>query len=432
MKYKIERLQTIPGKRIIVVGGSSVPFALKSELIEQYLPDYQVVNFGMYANMGTVIMLDWAKAEVHEGDIFVLAPEQNQQALSCFFSGEDIWQASDGAFHQISLLSPQRYETLAAAFPSFAGKKLHYTIADAPSPNGIYAKSSFNDYGDISYSDRKNNIMTGGYNPNDLISFEKTVIDNNFIDEMNNFAREVTAQGAKVFYHFSPINAEALSPGTTPTDIDEYYNFLNQKLLFPILGNPHHCILESGWFYDSNFHLNASGATVYTKTFIEDLKLYLEDSSPTDIHFPAMPEMDYSLLEGDNSCIDSFTYQQQDNGWILNSLTESGRKLTEVILPCSYQGKPIIGMSESLFVGNTCIKKITIQPNIKILYDGMFQGCTQLQQLILTSDNPSDYAIGDQLMNGADFFICVPETAIDSYRRNYFWQKYASFFISTK
>ena len=60
MKYKMERLKTTEGPRIIVVGGSSVPFAMKSGLVEAYLPDYQVVDFGMYAGMGTVVMLDWA------------------------------------------------------------------------------------------------------------------------------------------------------------------------------------------------------------------------------------------------------------------------------------------------------------------------------------------------------------------------------------
>lgn len=41
----------------------------------------------MYAGMGTVVMLDWAQTQAREGDIFVIAPEQNAQTLSCFFSG---------------------------------------------------------------------------------------------------------------------------------------------------------------------------------------------------------------------------------------------------------------------------------------------------------------------------------------------------------
>ena len=124
MPDKLRLLEAVPDKRIVVIGGSSVPFALDSALLEKQLPDYRVVDFGMYADMGTVVMLDWAKREVHPGDLFIVAPEQNPQALSCYVGGEDVWQASDGAFGQLSLLPPERWEALAAAFPAFAGKKL--------------------------------------------------------------------------------------------------------------------------------------------------------------------------------------------------------------------------------------------------------------------------------------------------------------------
>ena len=153
----------------------------------------------------------------------------------------------------------------------------------------MYARSSFDGYGDIIYPDRTANIMSGGYNPNDLISFSRDVIAEDFVDALNDFARAVVAKGAKVVYHFPPMNAAALEPDTDQTAVDTYYDYLDGQLLFPILGDPNRCILDSGWFYDTNFHLNASGATVFTKLLIEDLKVYLEDTSPTDIALPSMP-----------------------------------------------------------------------------------------------------------------------------------------------
>lgn len=426
MKYKLQRLASTPGKRIVVIGGSSVPFSLKSELIEAHLPDYQVVDFGMYADMGTVVMLDFAKEYIHEGDIIILAPEQNAQTLSCHFSGEDVWQAVDGSFEMLSLISEKRYEALAADFPAFAGKKLRYALTGAPEVTGVYARSSFNEYGDISYPFREANILAGGHNPNDLISFEPEVPSPDFIDELNHFAREAVADGATVLYHFSPMNAAALAPGTTPDKINAYYDYLNELLLFPIIGNPHHCILDSGWFYDSNFHLNASGALVFTKLLIEDIKLWQKDSSVTAIALPSMPKPSITFTDGDNSDADCFTYTKSDNGWFINGLSETGQKETGLILPCIYEGEPVTGISDTLFAGNQLLQSVTFQPNISVLYDGMFDDCSSLKQLVLTGEDPSSYTVGDGLLEGGNFLIYVPENALDQYRRNYFWQKYDS------
>jgi len=61
-------------RKIVFVGGSSLPFGLRSDLIEQELPDYRVVNFGLYATLGTKLMMDLAKANIRQGDVIVLSP----------------------------------------------------------------------------------------------------------------------------------------------------------------------------------------------------------------------------------------------------------------------------------------------------------------------------------------------------------------------
>ena len=430
MPDKLRLLETAPGKRLVVIGGSSVPFALDSALLEEQLPDYRVVDFGMYADMGTVVMLDWAKREVRPGDLFIIAPEQNAQALSCYVGGEDVWQASDGEFRMIGMLPSRRWEALAAAFPAFAGKKLGYFLTGAPDPEGVYAKSSFNAYGDIGYPDREYNILAPGYDPNNTISFSRDVISPDFINELNGFAREVYARGGRVFYHFSPMNAAALAPGVTRSDVDGYYDFLQDQLLFPILGDPNRCILDSGWFYDSNFHLNASGAMIFTRLLAEDIKLWLEDTSPTVIPLPAMPAPPAAQIQGDDSDAGLFTYRREGGGWIAEGLTGEGRAAAELTVPTRYQGEPVTGIDRDLFAGNANLVRITLQPNAGILYDGMFRGCAGLRELVLTGERPSDYAVGDGLMDGARFMIYVPSGAADSYRRNYFWQAYDAWLFS--
>lgn len=483
MKYKMDRLKETASlteasnspaasRRVILVGGSSIPFGFKTALATEALPDLTFIDFGMYADMGTVVMLDWLMPYIKEGDLIFLCPEQNAQSLSCRFSGEDVWQAADGDFTLAASLLPKHFEKLAASFPGFAGKKCFYALFGAPQPTDIYARASFDTYGDISYPDRNANIMPLLYNPNDTISFSTDVITEDFLAEMNDFAAFAKKRGAQVYYRFSPMNALALSPDTESAAIDAYYDYLSGVLDFPILGNPHQSIMDSGWFYDTNFHLNDSGAVLFTKYLVEDLKLLYKDTSLTGISVPDMPApapassaakassatdtsdeaVEAPLFPASDTPIrlpsasgssqeaseetvpDSldtalekyYVYAENETktGYLITGLSEEGTKASSLSLPATIQGKPVTDLSPSLFSQAISLEELTIPAGFT-LYDGMFTGCKSFHRLILTAPSPSSYIIGDQLLEGADFLIYVPANALDTYQRNYSWQKYS-------
>ena len=68
--------------RLIIVGGSAVAFGVDSALLAQELPDYQPINFGLYAALGTRVMLDLSIDELRPGDISIVMPEQQSHAHS--------------------------------------------------------------------------------------------------------------------------------------------------------------------------------------------------------------------------------------------------------------------------------------------------------------------------------------------------------------
>ena len=74
LKSKYERLKETPGERIVLVGGSGVAFGYDSRLIEEELKEYSVVNFGMYAGLGTKAVLDLSEEYIRAGDIVILSP----------------------------------------------------------------------------------------------------------------------------------------------------------------------------------------------------------------------------------------------------------------------------------------------------------------------------------------------------------------------
>ena len=100
---KVERLQNTDGPKVILVGGSSVAFGVDAELLEQTL-GMPVINFGLYATLGTKTMLDYSKSGIDEGDIIVIAPEMNAQTFSLYFNAEAMWQAVDGHFSLLRYL----------------------------------------------------------------------------------------------------------------------------------------------------------------------------------------------------------------------------------------------------------------------------------------------------------------------------------------
>lgn len=93
-KYNL--LNNTKEKKIIFVGGSSLPFGLRSDLIEEQIPNYKVVNFGLYATLGTKFMMDMSKSNIDEGDIVILSPELNAQTYSLYFNPTAVLQACDG------------------------------------------------------------------------------------------------------------------------------------------------------------------------------------------------------------------------------------------------------------------------------------------------------------------------------------------------
>ncbi|MDO5330633.1 MAG: hypothetical protein Q4F15_04340 [Bacillota bacterium] len=422
LKYKMERLEQTEGKRIVLVGGSALPFGIRSELLEEQFDGYTAVNLGMYASLGSQVMLDLAKARINEGDIFIISPEQHKQTLSSYFDATPMWQALDGAFGYFNLLSASYKEEMVLALPEFANSKYLYSRIGAPEGDGVYAKDSFDEYGDISSSLPSYNSMALGYDPNNRINFDSDVIESDFIDAMNSFYHYAYNRGASVYYHFAPSNELAVDENDS---VDDYYDYLSSKLDFPILGDPNDSIFDSGWFFDTNFHLNNSGAILNSVRLIDDLKVALDDDSPTDIDIPDMPIVpDRELVDGDDSDLSCFLYEEKDDCYLITGLSDEASNRDSLIVPTKYNDKPIIAFSSSTFQ-NSGLTSLTIQSNIEYIEDASFSG-SSISSLYIQNENPSGISVGNNLLDGSSLTIYVPEESYSRYLTNYFWSQYAN------
>ncbi|MGM9681076.1 MAG: hypothetical protein ACI3XR_06180, partial [Eubacteriales bacterium] len=296
MQCKMERLESINQPKIIVIGGSSVAFGIRSDLMEEQL-GMPVVNFGLYASLGTKFMLDLSKAGIHEGDVIVIAPEQDAQTLSTYFNADSAWKALDGNFEYLKYIDKENLPAMAGNLLFFASEKYKYhSQGKKPAVSGVYTKEAFNEYGDIAY-DRESNTMFGGFDANNRISFDPDILSPDFVRCLNDYAEYAKKQGASVFFSFSPMNRLALDENCSSEDIYHYFTYLQSVLDFPVISSPEQSLMDAAWFYDSNFHMNNSGAILHTKHLVNDLILALGLDRVCTIETPEMPPLEW---EGDS------------------------------------------------------------------------------------------------------------------------------------
>ena len=382
LKSKYERLKETSGKRIVLVGESGVAFDCDSALMDDFFPSYEIVNFGMYAGLGTKAVMDLSENYIHEGDIVILSPEQSEQTFSDYFNGEYMWQAADGAFGMLRDLKSENFEAMLGNFPRFALEKLNYVMkGQKPQTDSIYQKKSFNTYGDIELDTCRENILPNGYDVNQKVRFTEDVVQLEFMDYMNDWAKRLEKKGAVVWYRYCPVNKLSVE------DMDElaaYDVFLRQKLDFPVIGNPENSLMEAEWFFDTNFHLNQPGKEVNTVQLIRDMKAMLGDDRAVTVELPEKPHRTWGDVSAETriwTAKDSETYQGEET--------------------------------------------IVIPENVTQIEDYAFSNCAGLKQIVLEQKDPSKCIVGQHLLDGTGAEILVPQMSVDSYKRNYFWSVYA-------
>lgn len=421
----LNSVQEVP--RIIVVGGSSVAFGQRSDLLEAELPDYQVVNFGLYAGLGTVSMLDLSLPDVRPGDVVILSPEQNRQTLSGYFGAETMWQAADGCFSLLTRLDSSRRREMLGEMLPFAADKAKLWLLDAQlKGDGVYSRSCLNAWGDISGEGRGGNVMPGGADPDMPILFDPALLEPAFVAEMNAYADVCRDRGARVYYRFCPMNASAIT-AEERARVGEYTAALEALLTFPVLGRAEDSILDQAWFFDTNFHLNDKGAIVNTIRLAGQLKQELGIPGDVAIAMPEAPEaMQFAAENPESTDAAYFTWEVSDGAIYLTGLTREGIGRTHLTIPSVVEGRPVTAFSARVFSGNEVLEEVVIPAGIRRIENGSFHGCTALERLVLQQDQPNQLSVGDGLLDGTGCVVVVPMASYGLYQTSYFWSIHSS------
>ena len=433
LAVKEEYAAGIRERKILLVGGSNLPFGVDCDIIEEYT-GMPCVNFGLYAALGTKYMLDQSRAYIDDGDIIILCPETNEQTMSLYFGAETAWQAADA--YPASLLRIRFADTakLLGAYPAHLAACWRLYRQGGAAQEGVYAASSFEKNGDICYP-REKNILPLGYDPNMMLSLTPELVTEEFTEYINDYTAYAEKKGAYVFYSFPPMNRSAVTSSTE--EHADFFWILSEALDCEIISSPETYIFDAALFYDSNFHLNDAGVPVRSMQLAEDILRaagyndFLEIPVP-DIYMDEVPEEPASeVLPADSAREETdgafFTTEEFGGGVMITGVTEAAEALEEIVVPALIGEKTVLAIGENAFSSCGKLTKIVIGPSVVQLYDGIFRGCSKLESIILEADTASAVGVGENLTDGAgSALIYVPQDAYVSFVSDYFWSRYAS------
>ena len=429
---KYDRLRSAGDGKIVLIGGSSLAFGIDSGEMESVI-GRPVVNFGLYATLGTKVMLDMSKSGLSRGDIVVLCPEMDTQTLSLYYNSEAMWQACDSDMSLLFRIGADNIGDMAGGFWGYAASKIRYANSGGLDVTGIYAKSSFDEYGDIVY-ERPYNQMTLGFDPNKYITLSGEIFDDDFIEYVNDYVAWARRRGIEVFFSFPPMNEDAVLT-TDEEEIHEFYQFLYENLDCEVISEVGDYVLDAGYFYDSNFHLNDAGVPIRSMQLCEDIMRAIGSTEVVEIVYPDIPEVpvkddeQHAVTETDftETSADAFIVEDFGSGVMISGIADPGKTLDTIVVPREIGGKRVLALGNAAFANASAMKTLVIFDNVVQIYDGFLSGATSIESVYLYNTDCNSVAIGAELLSGLGTkpTILVPYEAYGSYVSDYFWGIYA-------
>lgn len=430
---KYNRLESIKNKKkIVVIGASGTAFGLDSKTIQKYFPDYDVQNFGLYADLGIKLMLDLSKENISKDDIVVISPELSPQGMSLYFNPVSFLKATEERTDLFDSLTIENKTQVIGGYIDFLKQKKKID------PNeelfGVYQRKNLNIYGDISYygevdgdtvSLRTSNIMPLNYDLNTPVNITTDLLNNEFIDYINDFAKNLEKIGATVLFDYAPINA--LSITSSQNEADDFSKKISNRLAFPLIGNMGEHVIPFEYFYDSNFHTNDAGAIYNSLLLVRDIKTFLGDPSNVE-EYPDKPKKGddlYNETEEDIKNSKYFTFEEYDDGYILNGLTNDGVSQKQLRIPGFYNGKRVIRLKP--FTSINQAENVIIPKIQTFIDDSFFSSFKNIKTIHILEKNPNNISIGfDLFKNTNEVKIYVPKTSYPSFANDYYWAVYSN------
>lgn len=277
---KAWRFNHVESPRLILIGDSGMAYGMRSDLLAEEFPDYEVVNMGLMAGLGFRNILAEVEPDLRPGDIVIMTFAH--QVFDRNLLHYQYWNYIAYRPEMLQRLSWRDVPTLSDNAPFVLTRALHIyrrvmTWTAHPPREGPVNRAGFNQYGDLVAHQDKEPL------PKELTMVDLKLEDQRYakqvIKEMNAFAESAHQRGAQVFYMFPPIPETAWRADQAL--IRQAAGYAVDGLDFPILNAPKEMAYPDEEFYDTNYHLLAPGAERRTRLLAQRLQAELAKEEET-------------------------------------------------------------------------------------------------------------------------------------------------------
>ena len=262
---KHQRLSALESPKLILAGGSNLPFGIKSEMIEDAL-GIPVVNMGLHAGLGLNFILSEVENDIHEGDVVVVALEYHHFLNRSMYQGEDVLAALlfDVNRNCMKYVSLGQWMALIPNICLYAGKKIiNITPKTEDDFEDLFTRESFDEYGDeVAHYGLASTVHSG-----DKPALNETVYRKS-IRRLVEFRNLVESKGASFVLVACPYpEAQYVLDKKAIVNVEEAVS--SAGMFFLIM--PEECVFPDSLMFNSFFHLSEKGAVNRTTRLIEVL-----------------------------------------------------------------------------------------------------------------------------------------------------------------
>lgn len=261
---KENRLYQVQSPKIVIVGGSNTIFNVDSEALYRST-GYEVVNMGLHAGLGLMLLLNEIEPAVNSGDVIIIMPEYAQFYRNLFFGGRIVTRIltlNPGLFKYIN--TRQQYFEIMKGLGLETRSKIVYLLGKSADEE-TYNRSAFNRYGDLEaklVGDKPvEKLARESYGIRELDELNREAID-----KLNEFYSRMKFKHVKVFMAPPAVPVEKFAGNHL--QLNDLNQYLKKNLDIPTLFTPKTALMPSNYFYDTYYHLNTVGRGHYTKILL--------------------------------------------------------------------------------------------------------------------------------------------------------------------